>query len=92
MRQNVTQLANSDTNTAEIPPLIPLLVFARQLGKTAPTIWRWRKLGMIDEGEIVNLCGKPYLTRAGADKFFTRARAGEFAKPSHAPKRVKEGK
>jgi hypothetical protein len=69
------------------PTLIPLLSFTRQLGRTAPTIWRWRKNGMLDG--IINIAGRPYITEEGMEKFHRRARAGEFSRPDHAPKRSK---
>lgn len=37
----------------------------------------------------MNIAGKPYITRQGIEKFLRRAEAGEFSKPSHAPRRVK---
>lgn len=70
-------------------PLISTATFARQLGRTPVTIWRWQKQGWLDPS--VNIAGKPYLTRAAVERFARRAAAGEFAKPSHAPRRQKGG-
>jgi hypothetical protein len=72
---------------AEIPALVLLNKWGRQLGRTPPTLWRWRQLGWLDG--IMNIAGKPYITRQGIVKFLRRAQAGEFSKPSHAPRRVK---
>jgi hypothetical protein len=72
---------------AEIPALVSLNKWGQQLGRTPPTLWRWRQLGWLDG--ITNIAGKPYITRQGIEKFLRRAQAGEFSKPSHAPRRVK---
>ena len=71
----------------EAPALVSLNKWGRQLGRTPPTLWRWRQLGWLDG--ITNIAGKPYITRQGIEKFLRRAQAGEFSKPSHAPHRVK---
>ncbi len=55
-----------------------MAVFAKGIGRTPVTIWRWQKLGWLDAS--VNIAGKPYLTREAICKFNTRAAAGEFAK------------
>jgi hypothetical protein len=72
---------------AETPALVALNKWGRQLGRTPPTLWRWRQLGWLDG--IMNIAGKPYITRQGIEKFLRRAQAGEFAKPAHAPRRAK---
>jgi hypothetical protein len=72
---------------AQTPALVSLNKWGRELGRTPPTIWRWRQLGWLDG--ITNIAGKPYITRQGMEKFLRRAEAGEFSKPSHAPRRVK---
>ena len=71
----------------ETPALVSLNKWGQQLGRTPPTLWRWRQLGWLDG--ITNIAGKPYITRQGIEKFLRRAQAGEFSKPSHAPRRVK---
>jgi hypothetical protein len=71
----------------EIPPLTAVATFARQIGRTPVTIWRWQKLGWIDRS--INIAGKPYLTRESVERFNKRARAGEFARAPHAPRSVK---
>jgi hypothetical protein len=73
-------------NDEEFPAIKSLAQFGRELSRTAPTIWRWRQMGILDG--IINLQGRPYITRAGMEKFLRRARAGEFSKPSHAPHRA----
>jgi len=74
------------SNQAE-SPLVAQASFARSLGRSPVTLWRWQKLGWLDAS--VNIAGKPYLTRAAIDRFARRAGAGEFAKAPHAPRRVK---
>jgi len=71
----------------ETPALVLLNKWGRQLGRTPPTLWRWRQLGWLDG--IMNIAGKPYITREGIEKFLRRAQAGEFSRPSHAPRRAK---
>ena len=78
---------DSTNGDAEKPALVSLNTFARQLGRTPVTLWRWRKLGWLDG--IINIAGKPYITGEGIGKFTRRAEAGEFSKPSHAPVKSK---
>jgi hypothetical protein len=78
-----------DATTCENPPLVSVATFARQIGRTPVTIWRWQKLGWLDPS--INIAGKPYLTREAIEKFTRRAAAGEFSKPPHAPRREKQG-
>jgi hypothetical protein len=66
--------------------------FADQVGRSAPTIWRWQKLGWIEKGDVLNIAGKPYITAEGIAKFNRRAAAGEFAKKPHAPVPPNKGK
>ena len=75
--------------TNEAPPLISAATFARSIGRTSITVWRWQKLSWLDP--FVNIAGKPYLTREAIERWNTRARAGEFAKAPHAPKKEKAG-
>jgi len=77
---------NGITNRTESPELVSLLLFARQLGRTPVTLWRWRQQNWLDG--IINIAGKPYITKSGIEKFMRRAEAGEFSKPSHAPHRL----
>jgi len=78
--------ANNNSFTAK-SPLVSVAIFARGIGRTPVTIWRWQKLGWLDAS--VNIAGKPYLTNKAIGKFTRRAAAGEFAKPSHAPRKEK---
>ena len=73
----------------ETPPLISINIFARQIGRTPVTLWRWQRMGWLDAS--INIAGKPYLTREAIEKWNARARAGEFARAPHAPRRQKEG-
>ena len=68
----------------ETPALVSLNSFARQIGRTPVTLWRWRQLGWLDG--VINIAGKPYVTRGGQEKFLRRAQAGEFSQTPHAPK------
>lgn len=78
-------LVNATAN--ETPPLISVNTFARQIGRTPVTIWRWQKLGWLDAS--INIAGKPYLTREAIERWNIRARAGEFAQAPHAPRKEK---
>jgi len=71
----------------EAPPLTSVNNFARQIGRTPCTIWRWQKLGWLDP--FINIAGKPFLSGAAIERFNRRAAAGEFAKAPHAPRREK---
>jgi hypothetical protein len=68
-------------------PLISRAAFARGVGRTAVTVWRWERNGMIDPA--INLCGRPYYSREAIEKFTRRAAAGEFARAPHAPRKEK---
>lgn len=81
--------SNPTPSTAGTATLTPLSHFRKQLGKSDPTIWRWRKLGWIDG--LINIAGKPYITAEGQTKFFRRAQAGEFSKQPHCPRQPKGG-
>jgi hypothetical protein len=77
----------NDASQCDTPPLVSLAVFARQIGRTPVTVWRWQKLGWLDAS--VNIAGKPYLTREAIERFARRATAGEFSKAPHAPSKQK---
>ncbi len=74
--------------TAETP-FVSNAAFARQLGRTPITIWRWQKQGWLDPS--INIAGKPYLSREAIERFKRRANAGEFARAPHVPRREKGG-
>jgi len=69
----------------ETPPIVSVTHFAKQIGRTPCTIWRWQKLGWLDAS--VNIAGRPYLTAETVQKFKRRVMAGEFAAASNAPRR-----
>lgn len=73
--------------TTEQPPIISRAKFARQIGRTTLTLWRWERAGILDPA--FNLCGKPFYKRESIETFTRRAAAGEFAKASHAPRKEK---
>jgi hypothetical protein len=64
--------------------LIALDLWREQLGKAAPTIWRWRRRGWI---KVVNICGRNYIDRREIAEFERRAAAGEFSKVHKTPTR-----
>ena len=76
-----------NATTQETPPLVSVNNFARQIGRTPVTLWRWQKLGWLDAS--VNIAGKPYLTKQAVERFTQRATAGEFARAPHAPRKQK---
>jgi hypothetical protein len=51
---------------------------ARDEGVSDVTIWRRVKLGLLT---AVNIAGRPYITSESLAQFYSRAAAGEFAKP-----------
>jgi len=64
--------------------LVALDQWREQIGKTAATIWRWRRLGWLT---TLNINGRVYLTRDEIARFEARAASGEFAKPHKTPNR-----
>jgi len=72
------------TATASTATPVSLQRFAALLGRSAPTIWRWRKKGWL---RTVNICGRPYVLPADAAEFERRAAAGEFAQAPHGAAR-----
>jgi hypothetical protein len=56
---------------------IELAYWLAIMGKSRSTGGRWRKKGMV---ETVNIEGKLFVEDAEVARFWTRARAGEFAK------------
>jgi hypothetical protein len=87
LRRIMTQLTNAATEGhSPSSGMRPLSQFAADLGKTPSTVWRWRKLGMLD---VVNICGKLYVSDEAIQKFKTRAAAGEFSRKPVVPVRTK---
>jgi len=62
----------------EVPELISLAAWLRQIGRSDTTGWRWVKAGWLHP---VNIAGRPYLTGADIQQFQQRAERGEFARP-----------
>jgi hypothetical protein len=69
------------------PPIISRAKFARQIGRTPLTLWRWERDGILDPA--INIASKPFYTRDAIEKFTRRATAGEFARAPHAPRKEK---
>ena len=64
--------------------LVALDQWRDQIGKTAATIWRWRKAGWI---EVINIAGRLYISRAAITRFEEAAAAGKFARVHPTPTR-----
>jgi hypothetical protein len=67
--------------------LVPFGNFLEDVGKSPVTGWRWRRDGFIT---TINVAGKVYVTQDEIERFEKRAIAGEFSKPTRAPRREKE--
>ena len=76
-----------DSPLHDTPPLVAQAAFARQLGRSTVTLWRWQKLGWLDAS--INIAGRPYLSRAAIERFVQRAVSGEFSQQTNAPQREK---
>jgi hypothetical protein len=59
---------------------VTLQKFGASIGRSAPTLWRYRKKGWL---RTVNIAGRPYVLPAEALEFERRAAAGEFAQDPH---------
>ena len=66
------------------PVPIPLSRWTRAIGRSAPTVWKWRRLGWL---RTVNIASKQYVTPEAAAEFMRRAEAGEFARKAVTPQR-----
>ena len=66
------------------PAAVPLSLaaFARLVGRSHVSIWRWRKAGWLD---VVNIAGRPFVTPQALADFNRRAASGEFAKALPKP-------
>jgi hypothetical protein len=73
---------NSTETSSQLPKLIPLGQWRKELGITNPTIWRWRKQGWIN-AVIIN--HRPYVTLEEINRFISRAKAGEFSGSGTVP-------
>jgi hypothetical protein len=56
------------------------LYWLAKIGKSRATGYRWRAEGRL---HTVNIDGKLFITQQEIDRFWTRAKAGEFAKQPH---------
>jgi hypothetical protein len=65
--------------------LVPLTRWAKEIGRTTSTLWRWRNNGWI---AVINVAGKLYISGEEIDRFNTRAAAGEFSREPVVPVRV----
>jgi len=68
------------TNTENPTGLRSTKAVARDLGVSTFTVWRYRKNGWL---EVVNICGKPFVTSESLARFRARALTGEFARALH---------
>jgi hypothetical protein len=66
--------------------LVPLTRWAKEIGRTTSTLWRWRSTGWL---VTVNVAGKLYLTVEEIERFNARAAAGEFSREPVVPVREK---
>ena len=64
--------------------LVPLTRWAKEIGRTTCTLWRWRSLGWIT---VQNIAGKLYISRLEIERFEARAAAGEFSRTPTVPVR-----
>lgn len=67
---------NPTETSSQLPKLIPLGRWRKELGITNPTIWRWRKNGWI---KTVIINRRPYITLEEINRFLARAKTGEFS-------------
>ena len=64
--------------------LVALKAWTAALGVSMTTVWRWRKLGWI---EVINIHGRPYVSRETIEAFINNAKAGKYAKECPPPPR-----
>jgi hypothetical protein len=57
--------------------------FIEQTGLSATTVWRYRKMKMLN---TINIYGRQYILRSEIARFNARAAAGESAKAPITPK------
>lgn len=74
----------SDASNRMAVTLVSLQRFAEMLGRSAPTLWRYRRNGWL---KTINIAGRPYVTAEDALEFERRASLGEFAKAPHGAAR-----
>lgn len=54
---------------------ISLAEFGESIGRSRPTVWRWRKRGWL---ETIQILDRHYITAEEVARFHQRASAGEF--------------
>lgn len=64
--------------------IIPLKRWAKDIGRTMETLWRWRRQGRIT---VQNIGGRLYISREEIARFESQAAAGAFAKQHKSPAR-----
>lgn len=66
------------------PGPVTLQKYGAALGRSAPTLWRYRRKGWL---RTINIAGRPYVLPADALEFERRAAGGEFAQEPHGAAR-----
>lgn len=75
---------NENRNTPTLGPnYVALAKYAEDMGRSRPTIHRWRTEGIIREGHVRRFYGKNYISREGIAHVDALIESGEFAKPLH---------
>jgi hypothetical protein len=82
MQRNCSKQNPAQAEDSRRGGLVPLSRWAKEIGRSTPTIWRWRKLGWI---KTVNICSKLYVAAEEIQRFEARAAAGEFAREPVVP-------
>jgi hypothetical protein len=86
MHKTHTDQQNRNTNN-DTPDYginyIALDKWAGDLGRSRPTIHRWRIEGIIREQDVRRFYGKNYISRAGREHIDALIESGEHAKPLH---------
>lgn len=67
------------TTTVPTVPVVALKKWARDIGISDTTAWRWAKAGLIHP---INIYGKLYLAQSDILQFLARAESGEFFRES----------
>lgn len=75
---------NENSNTPTLGPnYVALDKYADDMGRSRPTIHRWRTEGIIREEHVRRFYGKNYISREGIAHVDALIESGEFAKPLH---------
>ncbi len=84
MQAHVTK---NQESPEQVGKLISLETWAKTIGRTRYSLWRWRRDGVI---KTVNCFGKIYITRDEIERFEQQALAGDFHRDLPAPARKKD--